>query len=240
MSTNRKKLIPNVVLSLVIVVGICWVASRFIHLGRVEYTNNAQVKQHITPINTRVQGFIKKIYFEEYERVRKGDTLVVIEDAEYCLRLAQAEADYRNALVGMEAMHTTVHAAQSNVLVTDAGIEEVRVRLANAEKDYERYKELLKQEAVTVQQFDQVKTEFEATKARYEQILRQRQAVSLVKQEQTQRLGTERGEYQACRGCIEFGSTESFVHGDSGHDRWGDRAQEYTRGGTRATGADDG
>lgn len=39
-----------------------------------------------------------------------------------------------------------------------------------------------------MQQFDQVKTEFEATKARYEQILRQRQAVSLVKQEQTQRL----------------------------------------------------
>ena len=240
MSTNRKKLIPNVVLILVIVVGICWVASRFIHLGRVEYTNNAQVKQHITPINTRVQGFIKKIYFEEYQRVRKGDTLVVIEDAEYCLRLAQAEADYRNALVGMDAMHTTVHAAQSNVLVTDAGIEEVRVRLANAEKDYERYKELLKQEAVTVQQFDQVKTEFEATKARYEQILRQRQAGFTGETGADAAFGTERGEYQACRGCIEFGSTESFVHGDSGHDRWGDRAQEYTRGGTRATGADDG
>ena len=29
MSTSRKKLIPNVVLILVIVVGICWVASRF-------------------------------------------------------------------------------------------------------------------------------------------------------------------------------------------------------------------
>ena len=85
MSTSKKKWIPNVVLILVIVVGICWVASRFIHLGRVEYTNNAQVKQHITPVNTRVQGFIKKIYFEEYQRVCKGDTLVVIEDAEFCL-----------------------------------------------------------------------------------------------------------------------------------------------------------
>ena len=74
------------------------------------------------------------------------------------------------------------------VVIEDAGVEEVRVRLANAEKDYERYKELLKQETVTVQQFDRVKTEFEATKARHEQILRQRQAVSLVKQEQAQRL----------------------------------------------------
>ena len=43
MSTNRKKLIPNVVLSLVIVVGICWVASRVIDFGRGEKTNNAQV-----------------------------------------------------------------------------------------------------------------------------------------------------------------------------------------------------
>ena len=83
MSTSKKKWIPNVVLILVIVVGICWVASRFIHLGRVEYTNNAQVKQHITPVNTRVQGFIKKIYFEEYQRVCKGDTLVVIEEPSF-------------------------------------------------------------------------------------------------------------------------------------------------------------
>ena len=185
---NIKKYAYNTLVICLIAVGAIIVIMNFSHFGNVEFTDNARVRQHVTPQNTRVQGFIKKIYFEEYQRVRKGDTLVVIEDAEYCLRLAQAEADYRNALVGMDAMHTTVHAAQSNVLVTDAGIEEVRVRLANAEKDYERYKELLKQEAVTVQQFDQVKTEFEATKARYEQILRQRQAVSLVKQEQTQRL----------------------------------------------------
>ena len=36
MSTNRKKLIPNVVLILVIVVGICLVASRFINFGLEE------------------------------------------------------------------------------------------------------------------------------------------------------------------------------------------------------------
>ena len=47
---------------------------------------------------------------------------------------------------------------------------------------------LLKEEAVTPQQFDRVKTDYEATKARYEQLLRQKQSTSLVKQEQTQRL----------------------------------------------------
>lgn len=46
----------------------------------------------------------------------------------------------------------------------------------------------MKEEAVTPQQFDRMKTEYEATKARYEQLLRQRQSTSLIKEEQTQRL----------------------------------------------------
>lgn len=46
----------------------------------------------------------------------------------------------------------------------------------------------MKEEAVTPQQFDRVKTDYAATKARYEQLLRQKQSTSLMKQEQTQRL----------------------------------------------------
>ena len=186
MDNSKKYLSIAFVVILVVVVIVS--ALGIWMLGRKPVILQGQIEATEIRISGKLPGRIDTFLVEEGQNVRKGDTLVVIEDAEFCLRLAQAEADYRNALVGMDAMHTTVHAAQSHVLVTDAGVEEVRVRLANAEKDYERYKELLKQEAVTVQQFDQVKTEFEATKARYEQILRQRQAVSLVKQEQTQRL----------------------------------------------------
>lgn len=168
--------------------GISWICGKFIHLGDVEYTDNAQVKQHLSPINTRVQGFIKKIYFEEYQSVKKGDTLVVIENTEYLLKVAQAEADYQNALAGKSAMHTTINTTQSNIYVTEAAIEEQRVRLQNAETDYKRYAELMKEEAVTPQQFDRVKTDYAATKARYEQLLRQKESSELVKQEQTQRL----------------------------------------------------
>ena len=190
MSKNirRNKIISNVILLVIILGGLCWVCSRFIHFGNVRYTDNAQVKQHITPVNTRVQGFIKKIYFEEYQQVKKGDTLLVIEDAEYRLRLAQAEANYQNALVGKDAMHTTINTTQSNIFATEASIEEARVRLQNAEADYRRYTGLMKEEAVTPQQFDRVKTEYEAAKARYEQLSRQKESTSLVKHEQTQRL----------------------------------------------------
>lgn len=188
MIRNKRRAIPNFFILLVLAIGIGWTFGRFIHWGNVEFTDNAQVKQHLTPVNTRVQGFIKRICFDEYQRVKKGDTLVIIEDTEYRLKVAQAEADYQSALAGKTAMHTTINTTQNNILVTDAAIEEQRVRLQNAEADFKRYEGLLKEEAVTPQQFDRVKTDYEATKARYEQLLRQKQSTSLVKQEQTQRL----------------------------------------------------
>lgn len=132
MIKNKKRAIPNFFIALCLVAGISWVGGKFIHLSNVEFTDNAQIKQHLTPVNTRVQGFIKKIYFEEYQRVKKGDTLVVIEDTEYRLRVAQAEADLQNALTGKDAMYTTINTTHNNILVTDAAIEEQRVRLQNA------------------------------------------------------------------------------------------------------------
>lgn len=83
MMRNKKRAISNFFILLVLVAGISWVCGKFIHLGSVEYTDNAQVKQHLTPVSTRVQGFIKKICFEEYQTVKKGDTLAIIEDTDY-------------------------------------------------------------------------------------------------------------------------------------------------------------
>lgn len=204
MIKNKKRAIPNFFIALVLVGGISWVCGKFIHLGNVEFTDNAQVKQHLTPVNTRVQGFIKKIYFEEYQPVKKGDTLVVIEDTEYRLKLAQAEADYKNVIAGKSAMHTTINTTQNNIFVTDAVIEEQRVRLKNAETDYKRYQELMKEEAVTPQQFDRVRTEYAATKAKYEQLLRQKQSSMLVKQEQTQRLEQNESEIKLAKAALEL------------------------------------
>lgn len=202
--SNRKKAIPNFFILIILVAGIAWVCGRLLRISSDEYTDNAQVKQHLTPVNTRVQGFIKKIYFEEYQKVKKGDTLVVIEDVEYRLKVAQAEADYHNALVGKNAMYTTINTTQNNILVTDAAIDEQRIRLENAEKDYKRYQELVKEEAVTPQQFDRVRTDYAATKARYEQLIRQKQSTSLVKQEQTQRLEQNEAAIKLAEAALEL------------------------------------
>lgn len=189
MATRKvKKFICNTIVICLLAGALIYVCSRFLHLGNIEYTDNAQVRQHITPVNTRVPGFIKKIYFDEYQSVHKGDTLLVIEDSEFNLRLAQAEADLANALAGQKATNAGIATTQNNLNVSDAGIEEARVQMENAQKELHRFEQLLKEDAVTRQQFDNVQTAYKSAKARYEQVTRAKHSTMLVKSEQTHRL----------------------------------------------------
>ncbi len=87
MMRNKKRAISNFFILLVLVAGISWVCGKFIHLGNVEYTDNAQVKQHLTPVSTRVQGFIKKICFEEKEM--EGFTFQNVERDSGVIRIAE-------------------------------------------------------------------------------------------------------------------------------------------------------
>lgn len=204
MKHRTKKIIYNIFASLLLIGAIIWVTSRFVHLGNVEYTDNAQVKQHIVPVNSRVQGFIKEIRFDEYQQVRKGDTLVIIEDTEFRFRLAQAEANLQNARTGKAVTNSGIETTQNNIAVSDAGIEEARIRMENAERNYLRFKNLLSQEAVTQQQFDDMQTNYEAAKARYELLVRQKQSTRLIKAEQHQRLGQNDAGIQLAEAAVEL------------------------------------
>ena len=204
MKRRTKKLIYNII-ACVLTIGACaWVCAKFIHLGSVEFTENAQVKQHIVPINSRVQGFIKKVCFDEYTSVQKGDTLVIIEDTEYRYRLAQAEANLENARTGKDAMHNVISTTQTNISVTDATIEEARILLENAERNYNRFNSLYQQNAVTRQQYDDMHTAYLAAKARYTMLLNQKESVQSVNREQNTRLGQNEAAIKLAEAAVEL------------------------------------
>ena len=178
----------NIVIIVIVLLALGYVCSRFIHFGSKEWTNDAQVQRHITPLNARVGGFIKEIRFEDFQHVKKGDTLVIIEDAEYQLQLAQAEANLKGSRSGASAVSAGMNTTASNVRVASAGIEEARVNMENAKGDFERFAALLEKDAVTRQQYDNARARYEAAKARYEQASNQKQSTALVQSEQAQRL----------------------------------------------------
>lgn len=203
MNHRSKKILSYIVTLAVIVLAAIWVGSKFIHLGNIEFTDNAQVQQQIVPVNSRVQGYIKEIRFKEFEQVKKGDTLVIIDDSDMRLRVAQAKADYQNALASREVADRSVGVASAQVAVTEASIAEAKVVMEMAATDFARYTKLLEQDAVTRQQYDAAKTDYEAKKARYEMLARQRSATSSVVAETRQRISQNEAGIELAKALLE-------------------------------------
>ena len=191
---NKKiiKRLYNIVVILFLAGAAVWAFSHFFHGSDVEYTDDAQVYRHITPINTRVQGFVKEIRFSDFQHVKKGDTLVIIEDAEYRLHVAQAEAGLRGSKSSSQAVAASMTTTESNVQTASAGIEEARVDMINAKQDFDRFAALMKKDAVTRQQYDNAYARYLGAKARYEQANSRRTSAATAKNVQTQQLGGSR------------------------------------------------
>lgn len=203
MNKRTKKTIANIVIMALIICGICHIAGTFIHVGG-EFTDNAQIEQDIVNVNSRIQGFIRDVFVEEFQHVNKGDTLMVIEDSEFKLHLAQAESNLRNAITGKAASRKGVNGMAANIAVTEASINEVRVLLNNAETDHVRYKKLYQQGAITRQQYEAVRTQYEELKAKAETMKRQRSVTGMAHDEQSIRLNQQDAAIEVARAALKL------------------------------------
>lgn len=165
------------------IIGIClaiWglyaIISLFVDYKSSETTDDAQVEQYLSPVNIRVPGYIKKIYFTEHQHVRKGDTLLVLEDDEYRIRLKEAEAALMDARSGRKVVANTLNTVSNSASVYDASIAEAQYRMEQLEKDYRRYSSLLKKNATTPIVVEQYQTQLEMARARVAALKQQREA----------------------------------------------------------------
>ena len=150
----------------ILVWGIIQVTFLFLDYKNTESSNDAQIEQYISPVNLRASGYIKKIYFTEHQEVHKGDTLLVME----------TEAALKDALAGATVIGATLQTTQTTASVYDASISEIEIRLAKLEKDRQRYENLVKRNAATPIQLEQIETEYSALQRKLEATKRQRSA----------------------------------------------------------------
>src|SRR5437764_5035012 len=109
-------------------------------------TDDAQVDGHIVPILPKVGGFVTEVRIDENQNVKAGDTLVVLDDRDYKVRLAQADADLGVALAAV-SNRTRVGQAEAQVAQAQANAQK-------AQADLERLKPLADQDIVSKQQLD--------------------------------------------------------------------------------------
>ena len=201
---KTKNIFANVLVFFVVVFGFYWLIKEYFHIGKENYTESAQVQEFINPINSRVSGYIKEIKFNEHQAVKKGDTLVILDDNELKTQVAQAEASYQNSLAQKNATYSSINTVSSNVSVLESNIAGQKARLWNAEQNLNRYRNLLKAEAVTRQQYDQIKTEYDAQKASYQTLLNQKNSANLSTSEVKTRINVNDADIARTKAALDM------------------------------------
>ena len=171
-----RQLIVSMIGVAILVWGIVEIGCMFMDYKSNEKSDDAQVEQYISPVNMRASGYIKKIYFKEHQNVKKGDTLLVLDDREYRIRVMEAEAALKDAMAGANVIDASVQTTQTSATVYEASIAEIEVRLAKLEKDRQRYQNLVARNAATPIQLEQIETEYNATKKKLDAVRRQQKA----------------------------------------------------------------
>lgn len=91
-------------------------------------------------LSTRMMGHVNKIYVKVGEKVKKGQLLLSINNTDLLAKLAQ----------------------------TNASITEAKAAFSNAEKDYNRFENLFKNNSASQKEFDDITAHYNMAKARLE------------------------------------------------------------------------
>ena len=187
----RKRRLQNIPLNFLCILiagsGLIWVANYFWKYIHYEITNDAFIDQYVSPLNIRASGYIKEVRFKEHQYVHQGDTLLILDNREYQIKVKEAEAALLDVKGSKEVLHSGIETSQTNIAVQDANIAEAKAKLWQLEQDYRRFARLLKEESVPEQQYEQAKASYEAAQARYQALLEQRKAAQSQFTETTRR-----------------------------------------------------
>lgn len=157
--TNKKF---TFVLIGLVTLGVVYGGYKYIHSLSHETTDDAQVEQNMTPIIPRVTGFIQKVMITDNQFLKKGDTLFVIDNSDYIVKVEEAKAALLAAESSFEVSKADVGTAQVGISVSDANtksastsIESAKIKLWRATNDFERFENLYKNKSITKQQYEQ-------------------------------------------------------------------------------------
>jgi len=200
------KWIITALLSVCIIIALMWGIYSYYRLDHDLYTNDAQIEEYITPVNTRITGYIREVRFKDHQHVKKGDTLVIIDDREFRIAVEQAEAAWLSARASKGVTTSAVNTVHSNLLITEANIRALDAQIWNAEQNYHRYENLLKADAATQQEFDQVRTQYTALTEQRNALVRQKATTDLSTNETTRRVPVNDAEIKRAQAALDLSS----------------------------------
>ncbi len=159
---GKKKSAGFIIVLILLVGGGTWFGlNKYIHGKHHEETDDAQIEANISPVISRVSGYVSSVNVKDNQYVKKGDTLLVLDQRDLKIILAQAEAALATAKSNLNAAQANSNAASKNINTTEAAvatanaqIEAARINARRTAQDLARYENLIKDHSITQQQYD--------------------------------------------------------------------------------------
>lgn len=172
-----------IILGAVVLVAAIFGIRAWIKAQHHETSDNAQLDATITSVRSAVSGYVKEVRFTDNQRVKKGDTLVIIDNKDYAAKVMQARAMLQSAeaqtgvsRVTAEAATRSAAATSLNASALQSSIDAATARLNRAAKEVDRVENMFTEGAATQQQLDAVRAEYQSARAQHEMAVRQYQA----------------------------------------------------------------
>ena len=169
--SKKKLIIISTVLGTVLTIGIIY----FIIGAGYESTDNAQIDADIVPIKSSVFGYIKSVRFKDNQQVKKGDTLVIIDDTDLRTKTAQSEAALESAKANLVSVKLNAGASSENAsasTLSSAAVQQnvtaATARLTKSQADYKRISNMFAAKAATQAQMDGAKADLDVAQAQYD------------------------------------------------------------------------
>lgn len=160
---KRRKFLRIFAIALVTIAAVWGVWYFLTQAGRV-HTDNAYVGADLAQVTPLVGGAVKEVRVRGTQQVRKGDVLVVIDDADARIELANAEAmlaqarqRFRQAQGGTAATGAAVAARGAEVSQAQARLDAARADYEKASDAYRRRSALAGSGAVSAEELDQAR-----------------------------------------------------------------------------------
>ena len=115
-----------------LVLALIFTLKEYYYFQSHEVTDNAQVDADISPVIARVGGYVKDIRFEDNQQVKAGDTLIILDDRDYKIKLQQARAALASAKQMLNVSKYAIAETRSNIATAKANVDAAKVKLWKA------------------------------------------------------------------------------------------------------------
>ncbi|MEH6680279.1 MAG: HlyD family secretion protein [Sediminicola sp.] len=158
---NNLNFVVKCLAILLVIVAVIVTIKYMVHSSFYEDTNDAKVESYINPVSARAGGYIQNVLFGEHQHVKKGDTLIILDNREYLAKSEIARATVMATKANLVVLNAGIHSARTATLVNENNIASAKANLWKQQLDMDRYKKLLYDEAVTQSDYENVKTQYE-------------------------------------------------------------------------------